>query len=62
VTTAAPQREQDRKRAEAWSAYSESLRDLEGRDYEEAERTCWEQLQRALRRIEREDAAPPPAA
>jgi hypothetical protein len=62
VTTAAPQRELDRKRAEAWSAYAESLRDLEGRDYEDAEGASWERLQRALRRIERDQDAPPPGA
>jgi hypothetical protein len=33
---------------EAWAAYRESLRDLEGSDYEEAERVSWERLQRAL--------------
>jgi hypothetical protein len=33
---------------EAWDAYRESLRDLEGSDYEEAERASWERLQRAL--------------
>jgi hypothetical protein len=33
---------------EAWEAYRESLRDLEGSEYEEAERASWERLQRAL--------------
>jgi hypothetical protein len=33
---------------EAWETYRESLRDLEGSDYEEAERVSWERLQRAL--------------
>ena len=33
---------------EAWEAYRDSLRDLEGSDYEEAERVSWERLQRAL--------------
>jgi hypothetical protein len=33
---------------DAWTEYSESLRDLEGRDYEEAEASSWEDLQRTL--------------
>jgi hypothetical protein len=33
---------------EAWEAYRDSLRDLEGTDYEETERVSWERLQRAL--------------
>jgi hypothetical protein len=36
---------------EAWDAYRRSLRDLTGRDYEEAERASWEELQRRLRQI-----------
>jgi hypothetical protein len=36
---------------EAWDAYRESLRDLQGRDYEEAERSSWERLQRELEAI-----------
>lgn len=52
----APHREQERKGAEreAWRAYSESLRDLDGRDYEDAERTSWEALQGRLRDIARQ--------
>jgi hypothetical protein len=34
---------------EAWEAYRESLRDLEGADYEEAERISWARLQGTLR-------------
>jgi hypothetical protein len=41
---------------EAWDTYSRGLRDLSGRDYEEAERASWEELQRRLREIEGEDA------
>ena len=33
---------------EAWEAYRDSLRDIDGTDYEEAERVSWERLQRAL--------------
>jgi hypothetical protein len=36
---------------EAWDAYRESLRDLEGTDYEEAESASWARLQRALREL-----------
>ena len=36
---------------EAWTEYSESLRDLDGRDYEEAEAASWEDLQRALAEV-----------
>jgi hypothetical protein len=42
---------------EAWTDYRENLRDLEGRDYEEAEATSWEELQRMLAEIEAERAA-----
>jgi hypothetical protein len=58
MTAAAPQRDLDRKRAEAWIAYSASLRDLAGRDYEDAERTSWEELQASLALIDG-DGAPP---
>jgi hypothetical protein len=58
MTAVAPQRDLDRKRAEAWIAYSESLRDLDGRDYEDAERTSWEELQATLALIDG-DRAPP---
>ena len=61
MTITAPQRDLERRRAEAWSIYNERLRDLEGRDYEEAERVSWERLQRELRHIEREHAGIPPA-
>lgn len=39
---------------EAWSLYSESLRDLQGRDYEEAEHESWNRLQETLRELEDE--------
>lgn len=41
---------------EAWDAYRESLRDLAGRDYEDAERSSWERLERALEAIAAGDA------
>ncbi len=33
---------------EAWDAYRESLRDLEGSAYEQVEHGAWERLQEAL--------------
>jgi hypothetical protein len=36
---------------EAWQAYRESLRDLKGADYEEAERISWARLQGTLREL-----------
>jgi hypothetical protein len=58
MTAAAPQRDLDRKRAEAWIAYSESLRDLDGREYEQSERASWDELQATLALIDG-DGAPP---
>ena len=42
-----------RTRERAWSAYSESLRDRVGDDYEHAERESWAELQSELQRLER---------
>ena len=36
---------------EAWEAYRESLRELQGADYEEAERISWARLQETLREL-----------
>ena len=41
---------------EAWAAYRDSLRDLEGSDYEQTETTSWEELQRLLGEVEAERA------
>jgi hypothetical protein len=53
MTSSATRQGPDRLLAEreAWDAYRESLRDLEGTDYEEAERASWERLQRALHEL-----------
>jgi hypothetical protein len=52
MTASAPHQETTSARTrEAWDAYRESLRDLAGRDYEEAERSSWERLQRELEAI-----------
>ena len=41
---------------EAWAAYRDSLRDLEGPQYDETESTSWEELQRLLVEVEAERA------
>jgi DNA-binding PucR family transcriptional regulator len=59
MTTFAPHLEaalQERER-EAWGRYSVSLRELAGRDYEDAETEAWAQLQRDLRAIDAERVA-----
>ncbi|HEY7623174.1 MAG TPA: hypothetical protein VH834_25590 [Solirubrobacteraceae bacterium] len=59
MTTSATRQGSDRTLAEreAWDAYRDSLRDLEGTEYEEAERLSWERLQRALHELEVRDGA-----
>jgi hypothetical protein len=72
MTTFAAQPETERLLAEldarirgAWSSYSEDLRDLARKDYDDAEAAAWDQLQARLRELESERAAlapsPPPA-
>jgi hypothetical protein len=58
MTISAPRHETERQIAEreAWADYRQGLRDLEGREYEEAERLSWERLQRALEDIDRANA------
>ena len=46
MTTVTPQLEQETRRA--WSDYAESVRGLEGADYDRAEQDAWEQLQATL--------------
>lgn len=41
---------------EAWIEYRESLRDLQGREYDAAEAASWEDLQRALAEVTAERA------
>lgn len=45
--------ESGRQTREAWAAYRAALRDLEGREYEDAEASAWERLQRRLAQISR---------
>lgn len=46
-------RELDDDTRQAWSAYSERLRDLSGDEYERTEDESWTELQTELRRLER---------
>jgi hypothetical protein len=39
---------------EAWIEYRESLRDLQGREYDEAEAASWDELQRILAEVSAE--------
>jgi hypothetical protein len=44
-----PTREElERRVGEAWARYDAALRDLEGREYEDAEVRAWDRLQRQL--------------
>ena len=59
MTTAAARPEElltleeiDERTLHAWTAYRDSLRELTGREYDEAERRSWERLQRKLRQLE----------
>jgi len=45
--------ELERRVRHAWASYSASLRELEGREYEEAEASAWDRLQRRLAEIGR---------
>ena len=42
----------DLRTREAWTDYSDELRELEGRDYEEAEDESWDRLQRKLKELD----------
>jgi hypothetical protein len=56
MTATAPRQDSARTHAEqeAWDSYRDDLRELEGREYEDAEDRSWERLQRRLREIERD--------
>ena len=53
MTATAPRQDSDRPSAEqtAWARYRDDLRELEGREYEDAEDASWDRLQRRLREI-----------
>jgi hypothetical protein len=59
MTATAPRQESVRPRAEqeAWDRYRDDLRELEGREYEDAEDRSWERLQERLREIARDHEA-----
>ena len=44
----------DARERQAWVTYSDSLRGLQGRDYEETEDQSWDRLQSRLRELEDE--------
>jgi len=44
----------DARTREAWATYNESLRDLQGREYEDAEGQSWDRLQKRLRELDGE--------
>ena len=44
----------DLRTREAWSEYTEELRELQGRDYEEAEDQSWDRLQTTLKQLDDE--------
>ena len=44
----------DARERQAWESYSESVRGLAGRDYEETEDQSWDRLQKRLRELEDE--------
>ena len=59
MTTAAPRPEQaltaeelDESTLDAWTAYRDSLRELTGVEYDDAERRSWERLQRKLSQLQ----------
>ena len=41
----------EQRQRQAWEAYSDSLRDLEGKAYEDAEGDSWDRLQKRLRQL-----------
>ena len=58
MTTAIPRDEHplslheiDERTQEAWTTYSDTLRELSGREYDEAEADAWDRLQRELRSL-----------
>jgi hypothetical protein len=50
-------RELEERTRRAWDTYRASLRDLQGREYEEAEGRSWERLQRKLAEVEHQPEA-----
>ena len=44
----------DVRTRDAWADYTEELRELKGRDYEEAEDQSWDRLQQRLKQLDDE--------
>ena len=44
----------DVRTKQAWAAYNESIRDLAGREYEDAEGQSWDRLQKRLSELDGE--------
>ena len=44
----------EQRQRQAWETYSDALRGLEGRDYEEAEDESWDRLQKKLKELDGE--------
>ena len=42
------------RKGQAWASYNESLRELSGQDYEDAEDRSWDRLQETLRQLDEE--------
>ncbi len=64
MTTVATDRTQEelaQRERDAWSRYSDRLRDLHGHDYDDAERDSWAELQADLRLISSDREAQPAA-
>lgn len=61
MTTITPDRLEELAALErnAWTEYRETLRDLEGRDYELAEASSWDELQELLSEVTAERAGLP---
>jgi hypothetical protein len=47
-------REIDARKKQAWATYNESVRHLEGREYEDAEGQSWDRLQKRLQELDGE--------
>ncbi len=47
-------RELDEHTRRAWHAYNERIRELSGREYDDAERESWDELQEELVRVDQE--------
>jgi hypothetical protein len=44
----------DARTKQAWASYNDSVRELDGQEYEEAEGKSWDRLQRKLRQLDEE--------